>query len=113
MSRQWPVLRDGPPPPARPEFAVIYGLCDPREPQRVRYVGSTHNVAVRYSGHANFTMGGRKNRLRCWLQEMRKAGYWPIMVQLEQVTQKDRTSREAFWIERFGELNTIKPKRNK
>jgi hypothetical protein len=59
--------------------AVIYGLVDPREPARVRYVGQAVNAEARMAGHLN----GRSRPPRpmeAWLTALRTEGVTPDMV---------------------------------
>jgi hypothetical protein len=96
--------------------AVIYGLVDPREPARVRYVGQAVNAEARMAGHLN----GRSRPPRpmeAWLTALRTEGVTPDMVLLERVPRgADLDACERYWIHAMrdrgmADLNTAIPKR--
>lgn len=64
----------------------VYGLFDPREPNRVRYVGSSHDCAHRLYSHCGAQ--GRKagGALGPWLSGLWKDGVEPGMRLLEMVS---------------------------
>lgn len=81
---------------------IIYGLADPREPERVRYVGRTANPQTRYESHCRSRCAAR---LRTWIAELSSAGVTPSMVLLEVCGVREATTkpgavsvREEFWI---------------
>jgi hypothetical protein len=77
---------------------IIYGLVDPSEPARVRYVGqTTQSPQTRYLGH----LGGceRPTPRSKWIAALLEAGRLPHMVLLETVpTASDLNARERWWI---------------
>jgi hypothetical protein len=93
---------------------VIYGLADPRELERVRYVGQAARPSARYEGHIR---DGRRpyDNPRCrWLHSLAVEDLGPTMLFLEHVMNQDRVAaREARWIERLrgigqADLNVAK-----
>jgi hypothetical protein len=103
-------LAQRPAPPAAADYAVIvrgsealrplvYGLVDPVEPARVRYVGkTTTGAALRFYGH--ISEARRKKGLRAdWMRGLFDAGRSPDMVLLETVrVGDDLDARERWWI---------------
>lgn len=70
---------------------VIYGLVDPREPARIRYVGKALRAALRFAQH--FIDGGPG---RTWFSDMGRDGVLPDMVLLEECDKRAR-GRELYW----------------
>jgi hypothetical protein len=70
---------------------VIYGLVDPREPHRVRYVGKAVRAALRFAQH--FIDGGPRGN---WFADMERDGVLPDMVLLEE-SDKSARGRELHW----------------
>lgn len=66
-----------------PATAAIYGLVDPRQPDVVRYVGSSKNVERRLYGHTHSTDGYRKTPKAAWVHQLRSEGVMPAAVLLE------------------------------
>lgn len=58
---------------------VIYGLVDPAEPARVRYVGRSRTPTARYHTHRK----SPTRALKPWLAELQRQGRTPVMVLLE------------------------------
>lgn len=99
----------------------VYGLIDPLEPQRVRYVGRAVNPAERLSLHiqrnpyGNTRGPGRKD---LWVSRLIREGRYPDMVLLEPVpekaTQETQDEFEGRWITQMrsvgmADLNVIVP----
>jgi hypothetical protein len=94
---------------------IIYGLVDPLEPGRVRYVGQTRTSPLsRYLGHLapHSSLTPRAK----WVARLLEAGRPPDMVLLETVAvSADPSTRERWWIlaleERGGaDLNSCLPR---
>lgn len=83
--------------PRRTEGVWVYALVDPREPERVRYVGRTQKPLVRFMEHVEDTKThGEAKRL--WHQEMTTLGCVPRMIGLEYVAYvPDSVERERHW----------------
>lgn len=76
---------------------VIYGLIDPLEPARVRYVGKASNPAARLADHIRNCFGPSKKER--WIAEMVVAGRLPDMVLIEAGDDYDALDeRERYWI---------------
>lgn len=94
--------------------AVIYGLVDPNEPERVRYVGQATNPAARLAGHitASRRDSTRKDK---WIRDLEDQGRYPDMVLLERPKPgANLTALEEWWIVSMrdkgqGDLNTSLP----
>jgi hypothetical protein len=75
---------------------IIYGLVDPREPRRVRYVGKSVNPYGRFYTHLQTRYGpvGR------WMAELhaRTHDRYPDLVLLEHVA-RGASGRELFWFQ--------------
>lgn len=87
---------------------VIYGLVDPREPSRVRYVGKAQRGALRFAQH--FIDGGPG---RTWFSDMGRDGVLADMVLLEECDEQAR-GRELHWFTLLrdrgeADLNVQKP----
>lgn len=99
-----PVIADG----SWRHTAIVYGLVDPREPRRVRYVGATRqHPEARLHGHIAGDAGWAKLR---WIAQLRHDGVHPVMVLLEVVPDYglDLVARERAWYEelvRTGEAD--------
>jgi hypothetical protein len=94
---------------------LIYGLVDPNEPGRIRYVGKTTAGAhARFLGHVSDATRGTTKRAD-WIASLVADGRYPDMVLLEDVAAGlDLDARERWWIiamrERGeGDLNTVVP----
>lgn len=94
---------------------LVYGLVDPAEPNRVRYVGKTTQGAhTRFLGHVKDARRGTKKRAD-WVAELLELGRPPNMVVLETVpVGADLDARERWWITAMrargeADLNTAVP----
>lgn len=89
-------------------MAGVYALVDPREPERVRYVGSSQHMAKRLVDHANSLTGKADAERKHWVRNMRESGCSPVMVLLEEVSAGKASFEmhlvERNWIERFRSL---------
>lgn len=91
---------------------VVYGLIDPAEPDRIRYVGRTFDPAHRYRSHC---MGGA-DAITEWVQSLAADRRAPTMVLVERCFPATVADREAYWIEYFrksnqADLNRSTPRR--
>ena len=78
----------------------IYALVDPRD-ESVRYVGKTNNPDARYNSHCY-----SKSKTHCsrWVQSMKKEGWWPHMMILEDgLSEEQWPEREKHWIAHYRE----------
>jgi hypothetical protein len=99
---------------------LVYGLTDPREPKRIRYVGQTAVGAFsRYLNHISEARTGITVR-RDWMAPLLDAGIYPNMVLLELVAPTDNIlAIEQYWIRTIrarggADLNTPRqPQRRK
>lgn len=87
--------------------SVIYGLVDPRTPDRFRYIGQTRNPSTRYVGH----LTSASAPLTAWFHEMACEGIWPTMLLVEDAASEDLNDREVYWIHHYrgmgmADLNT-------
>lgn len=87
---------------------VIYGLVDPREPDRIRYVGKANRAGLRLAQH--FIDGGPRGT---WFADMARDGVLPDMVLLEECSKSAR-GRELHWYNLLrsrgeADLNVQKP----
>lgn len=80
---------------------AVYGLVDPREPDRVRYVGQAVAPLIRYAGH--LTAGSI--RVSNWVGALDAAGESPVMVLLEACAEADLVAREGHWLAHFRALD--------
>ena len=73
---------------------VIYGLVDPREPKRIRYVGKSVSPYARFYSHIQT----RRGKVGEWMCELHSRKYerFPDLVLLE-VVKKGASGRERWW----------------
>ena len=83
------------------DLRIIYGLVDPSEPDRVRYVGQTSRAPIkRFVEHLNSAR--EPNSRGEWLRSLWERGDAPDMVLLEKVAKKANIDdRELTWIMRL------------
>ena len=75
---------------------LIYALFDPREPERIRYVGRTCNASKRLRDHCRVSINQAKVE---WIAELAAAGVRPGMKVLEENVREDCVAdAEIFWI---------------
>jgi hypothetical protein len=88
---------------------TIYGLVDPAEPTRIRYVGQARNPAARLAGHIS---AGREGKKWNWIDRIIAEGRYPDMVLLERARPgSDVDVLERWWIAQMcakgmADLNT-------
>ena len=91
---------------------TIYGLIDPREPQRVRYVGQAKHPARRLAGHISSGSASACNKKDQWIAALVDVGVYPDMVLLERTRPgADPDTLERWWIAQMvakgqADLNT-------
>ncbi len=74
---------------------TVYGLTDPREPERIRYVGQTTNPGARYSTHLVHECTVRGN----WVCALRRSKVTPSMVLLQVCDSRQEAKKmERNWI---------------
>lgn len=83
----------------------IYGLIDPRDKDKVRYVGQTQCISQRLNGHYKCR---RSKRLKQWIDDLRDAGLVPSYVILSQAN----TRIESLKIE-SQQISKLKPDINR
>lgn len=75
---------------------VVYGLVDPVDPERIRYVGRSISPVSRYMGHARTARGSPVGR---WVAQLAEAGRQPRMIMLERCPDENAgRDREGDWI---------------
>ena len=84
----------------------IYGLYDPRNPDVLKYIGSTSYPQRRLRMHRS---SNRKDSplKKYWLDALIKDGLFPQMRILECVPVRQAPDRESFWINFFGLGNLL------
>lgn len=82
---------------------IVYGLVDPREPERVRYVGSTITPVSRYGSHLAVCRARRSfNPRETWVLGLQEHGILPAMVVLERTDSAlDLDALESVWTMRL------------
>src|SRR5271157_2391608 len=80
--------------------AYIYALCDPRQPDTVRYVGYSIDPEARLKEHMKDAPHGNTHKDN-WLKKLRREGVRPIIQILETCQNKAWQERERFWIEKM------------
>ena len=93
----------------RARSALIYGLVDPLEPLRIRYVGQTIAPAARMREHLTEGFGKKAD----WVQSLLEAGRAPDMVQLTWVTSTEALQAERHFIVALRRLRQADLNRNK
>lgn len=101
---------------------IIYGLTDPLEPRRVRYVGQTRaGPMARYIGHISSARVNDTARAY-WITELVDEGRHPSMVLLEELPANTCLVRqlesERWWIQQLqargeADLNTPRKPKNR
>lgn len=83
---------------------LVYGLADPRDPKRIRYVGQTATGAfARYLGHLADAGIGVSAKAQ-WIERLRGEGVYPTMVLLELAApDANILSLESWWIRSLKE----------
>lgn len=101
LNRRKPVARSKFPVVARGEHhsgAVIYGLIDPREPERIRYVGQAKSAGSRLASHISGSARPTSKKDR-WIAQLVSEGAYPDMVMLERAKpDADVDALERWWI---------------
>ena len=80
---------------------TIYALQDPRT-FRIRYVGLTNNMIVRFFSH----IGGMEKspKKNAWLKELKMLGEMPVVYPLDKANTLDEArAKEAYWINRYAD----------
>lgn len=87
---------------------TIYGLVDPREPGRVRYVGRTKCPKRRLTQHRAFGVGDARRR---WVRHLRQSGTRPDMIVLAQVDEGVARQTEYDFIRRYPPKDLLNSQR--
>jgi len=95
--------------PSRQRLAGVYGLVDPNEPERVRYVGSSQHLVKRLYDHASgYVPRALDGPKRAWLAELKRAGRRPEMVVLQRLASGKATpethAAEREWIRKLNAI---------
>lgn len=80
------------------DVIYIYGLCDPEEPERMRYVGASIHPQQRLHNHHQ---GKSSDRVREWVMELSHAGKVPELVILEvvpKIAKSGNRPAESEWV---------------
>lgn len=79
----------------------VYGIVDPRDPQKLHYVGKTSlSIRSRASGHMAAAREGSKRPLYVWIRKILKAHVEPGFVELEKCDE-NLTAKERSWIRKM------------
>lgn len=81
----------------------IYGLVDPHEPDRIRYVGKTNDPANRLAMHVYQAKKGQTHKDR-WVRTLIRDGRKPAIVELEWVDDDQWQDEERRWIAKLSGL---------
>lgn len=78
---------------------IVYGLVSPKQPQRIRYVGTTRNHMLRYLSHC----AKRRGPIGRWVRSLSRSGLTPMMICIQDISDvSDRGgTTEWGWIEYF------------
>ncbi len=78
----------------------IYGLCDPREPSLIRYVGFTTLTKRRLRAHINNSRKGVESNLHKarWINQLLAEGVEPVMIIIEKGCGDGWAQAEQDWI---------------
>jgi DNA-binding NtrC family response regulator len=79
-------------------MVTIYGLIDPRIPEKVRYVGQALQPRIRHLQHCAECATSPKGQ---WLESLREQGVLPQMVVLGVVAEDEAGTLEKIWIARL------------
>lgn len=84
----------------------IYGLYDPRDPERIRYVGKTRmTTRKRLQGHIDESRLGKSKTYKVfWIRKLLKENIRPLIKVLELCDEKDWQEREKYWIAKLNNL---------
>ncbi len=78
---------------------IVYSLIDPRD-HKARYVGCSADLYARFLQHLR--CDGTNVQKDIWIQDLRKAGYLPIVQTLEQVEAHEQAkAREDYWMHHY------------
>lgn len=81
------------------ENVFIYALSDPRNNQ-IRYVGKANNPEDRYTNHFN-SARDKNTHKRNWINSVRKDGFKPELLIIDEVPKNDWQYWEKFYISLF------------
>lgn len=83
---------------------VIYGLVDPKDPLRVRYVGRARNPYARYKEHLTGS-ATTSSVVAAWVEGVCVEARMPAMVLLEACAIGDEERAEYAWIEQLRAID--------
>jgi len=81
------------------ENVFIYALSDPRDNQ-VRYIGKANNPKDRYTNHFNSSRDKNTHK-RNWINNIRKNGFRPELIIIDEVPKSEWQYWERFYISLF------------
>ena len=81
------------------ENVFIYALSDPRN-DKIRYIGKANNPENRYKNHYNSSRDKNTHK-RNWINSVRKSGFRPELIILDEVPKKEWKYWEKFYISLF------------
>lgn len=92
----------------RNAISGVYGLVDPRD-GRVRYVGSSQDIAHRLYSHRHSSRSNRRRPCEVWLVELKNAGVQPFAIVLEEcevgaVGDPARNLKISVWVDAYDLL---------
>jgi len=77
----------------------IYGLFDPRDPKKIRYVGKTnHDLGFRLQGHIYEAEDGINTYKNNWIRKLLRQDIQPEIILIESVKEQIWPEKERFWI---------------
>lgn len=84
---------------------IIYALQDPRS-GKVRYVGKTSDLRVRYNLHtSDWHLNQFKTKKNSWIKSLKAKGFMPVVTVLDEVEDEQANEAEIAYIEFFGPEN--------
>lgn len=86
----------------------IYSLVDPIT-KEVRYIGQTKNkLNARLNGHIQESKAFKYNIPKCeWVTQLLNNDLFPLIVELECVTNKNADEREDYWINHYRQFSDL------
>lgn len=89
------------------KVAYVYGLHEPGQPERIRYVGRTTQPHQRMLNHKNSARSGEDSPLYQWVRTLMESESSFEFRILEECTTDEWTEREKFWICHYRESGEL------
>lgn len=84
----------------------IYGLVDP-ESNEIKYVGKTNNMKRRLYQHLQCRTDQKMTPVKSWIKSLLSKNNEPLMVVIEECSDKTWMDREKFWIAKLPNLKNM------